>query len=276
MGSNRREDFEWEMPSDSDVLFDENTITEEEKEELGAPAPPDKKPCPKCGKELTWLADGSRPRAHKCVDEQAKVWVLTADRSKAYTALSDTFGEKVLQGDPSVAGCYMLGAAAAEDKAELDILLQKHGFEEEEITAILAATFTAPKPQGVTADLVIAKFIESRDEIAAMKKQFEESVAAIKELQDKRAKWLMTQLETIGGESLKTKVGTAFIDYKESATVADRAEFFKWVGEDFEERNQFLNSAVNKTAVKQRLEDGEVAPPGTNFVRIKDIKVRRA
>jgi hypothetical protein len=25
-----------------------------------------KKPCPECGKMLTWLADGSRPRAHKC------------------------------------------------------------------------------------------------------------------------------------------------------------------------------------------------------------------
>lgn len=40
----------------------------------GSPEPPVqqgqeaiKKPCPDCGREMTWLADGSRPRQHKCV-----------------------------------------------------------------------------------------------------------------------------------------------------------------------------------------------------------------
>lgn len=210
MGTNRREEFEWDT-SISDDPFDENLMTEEEKEEVGEPQGPEKKPCPDCGKSLTWLADGSRPRAHKCVDKE----------------------------EPQ---------------------------QTEEAPA---------KPQGVTADMVIAKYVESRDEIAALKKDFEEKKREIDELQSKRARWLMGRLDEVGGESLKTKAGTVFIDYKESAKVSERETFFKWVGEDFEERSQFLNSAVNKTAVKQRLEDGETAPPGTDFVRIKDIKVRR-
>lgn len=47
VGNNRREDFV-PQKSEGDHMAE-------------------KKPCPDCGKEFTWLADGSRPREHKCV-----------------------------------------------------------------------------------------------------------------------------------------------------------------------------------------------------------------
>ena len=34
---------------------------------------PVRKPCPRCGKEFAWLADGSRPRQHKCGDKVDEV-----------------------------------------------------------------------------------------------------------------------------------------------------------------------------------------------------------
>lgn len=55
MGNNRRE----ETPQ---VLDDAFEIPPDAKPATG----PEKKPCPECGKVLTWLQDGSRPRAHKC------------------------------------------------------------------------------------------------------------------------------------------------------------------------------------------------------------------
>jgi len=34
-------------------------------------AGPERKPCPKCGKSVLWLVDGSGPRAHNCTPTQA-------------------------------------------------------------------------------------------------------------------------------------------------------------------------------------------------------------
>lgn len=37
------------------------------------PEGPVRKPCPECGKDCAWLADGSRPRQHKCVPKEEPV-----------------------------------------------------------------------------------------------------------------------------------------------------------------------------------------------------------
>ena len=131
----------------------------------------------------------------------------------------------------------------------------------------------------VTADQVIAAFVKTRDDIAKLKKEFEEAEAKLKALQERRAQWLLVELDKLGGgekASIKTAHGTAFVEFKESATVADKEAFFGWVEEDFATRKHFLESSVSKTAVKQRLEDGETPPAGVNWVSIKDVKIRRA
>lgn len=149
---------------------------------------------------------------------------------------------------------------------------------------VAAAVFTEeekpmPEPAKITADQVIAAFVKTRDEIAKLKKEFEEAEANLKALQERRAQWLLVELDKLGGgekASIKTAHGTAFVEFKESATVADKEAFLSWVEEDFATRKHFLESRVSKTAVKQRLEDGETPPAGVNWVRIKDVKIRRA
>jgi hypothetical protein len=149
---------------------------------------------------------------------------------------------------------------------------------------VAAAVFTEeekpmPEPAKITADQVIAAFVKTRDEISKLKKEFEEAEANLKALQERRAQWLLVELDKLGGgekASIKTAHGTAFVEFKESATVADKEAFFGWVEEDFATRKHFLESRVSKTAVKQRLEDGETPPAGVNWVRIKDVKIRRA
>lgn len=171
------------------------------------------KPCPICGRTgLTWIADGSRPRSHKCVPQEVPKETV------------------------------------------------------------------APSTGAVTADKVIEAYIKTRDEIGVLKKQFDEAVADMKILQEKRGNWLKGEMDRLGATQIGTKgIGMCFVDFKDSAKVADRGAFLQWVQEDFESREHFLENRVAKGAVKQMLEDHEGAlPPGVDYVKVKDIKVRRS
>ena len=130
--------------------------------------------------------------------------------------------------------------------------------------------------QPITAEAVISAFIKTRDEIEAKEKAVKAEVAELKALQEKRSMWLIGTMDKIGATSLKGAAGTCFIDWKDSATVADSGAFLDWVHDDWDERKTFLENRVSKTAVKQRLEDGETPPPGVNYTKVKDIKIRRS
>jgi hypothetical protein len=127
----------------------------------------------------------------------------------------------------------------------------------------------------ISIDSVVDAYIQTRDLIEEKKKAFDAEVAELKDLQDRREKYILGSLDKLGVESFKTAHGTAFIDWKDSATVKDRESFFAWVEADFENHKHYLESRVSKTAVKQGLEDGAPPPPGVDYVRVKDLKVRR-
>ncbi len=128
----------------------------------------------------------------------------------------------------------------------------------------------------ITVEQVIEKYIETRDAIEAEKKLFDSKVADLKALQENREKWLMGALDKMGATSMKAPHGTVFIDYKDSVAVADAGIFMDWVRSDWDGRKTFLENRVSKTAVKQRLDDGDMLPPGVNYTKVKDVKVRRA
>ncbi|MDY0282399.1 MAG: hypothetical protein RBR35_17770 [Salinivirgaceae bacterium] len=125
-----------------------------------------------------------------------------------------------------------------------------------------------------TVDLVIAKYVATRDELEKMKKAFDAQVADLKALQEKRELWLKGQLDALGVESLRSAHGTVFTATKTSATVADWQSFLEWVVTN--DQFDFLEHRVNKTAVVQRLDEGDTLPPGTNFTTLKTVQVRRS
>lgn len=131
-------------------------------------------------------------------------------------------------------------------------------------------------PQQITADMVISKYVETRDQMAAKTKALKEELADLKVLQEKRELWLQGELTKLGLDSFKSAHGTAFTTWKDSATVADRQVFLDWVHKEWEDRESFLENRVSKSAVKQRLEDGELEPPGINYTKIKALQVRRS
>ena len=253
-----------------DDLFDPNApLTEQEKEELQIRDPKEKKPCPECGKLLTWTADGARPRAHKCVkkaDELAETKQIVAEALQRQAALADTGGIKV---DDVVAKYVELrtkitemtaafDAAAADVKSKM-LLLEKWLVGKQDFIA------------------TIAMYIATRDQIAEAKAKFELETDDLKALQERRESWMLGRLDANGATSMgKPGVGTCFVDWKDSATVADGDAFLNWVHGNWAVNKQFLENRVSKTAVKQRLDEGETPPPGVNYTKIKGVKVRRS
>lgn len=132
------------------------------------------------------------------------------------------------------------------------------------------------KNTGITADMVIAAYIATRDEIAAEKKLFEERVADLKVKQGKREAWLMKELDRMGVTSVKKNgVGIAFFNTKTSATLSDRDAFVAWVKEDWKTRDQFLDIKANKTSIKDRVDENETLPPGVNYTTVKVVQINK-
>ena len=131
-----------------------------------------------------------------------------------------------------------------------------------------------PMRQQITAEMVVAKYVETRDIIAAKKKELDAELAILKDLQTKRENWLMAEMNRIGATSIKTPHGTSYIDTVDNVSVADWSTFFGWVQEG--QKFDFLTHAVSKSAVKQAIEDGQPPPPGVNYSQFKSIKVRRS
>lgn len=206
----------------------------------------------------------------------AEIWIYHAESDSLF--IDDE--EFLYSGKSYDAGlCTMVGPAVTKSVDEVTTLLRAlEGWTEDDVTACIRSytmTQTPPAPRKITADQVVEAYVKTRDQLDAMKKEFDKQCEALKATQEKREAWLMSELNKIGAESIRTNHGTVFVDWKDSATVADAAEFMSWVHEDWDERRQFLENRVSKTAVKARLDDGQTEPPGVKYTKIKDVKVRR-
>jgi len=131
----------------------------------------------------------------------------------------------------------------------------------------------------VNVDDLTAKYIELRDRKAKIKKEAEDAEAALSALQDAIGDKIREIMHEMGVTSLKTAHGTAYIAYRESATVADWDVLLGFIKKS--EAWDLLERRVSKSAVKDRMEEDrngnyhQEPPPGVNFVRIEGVNVRR-
>ena len=128
-------------------------------------------------------------------------------------------------------------------------------------------------------DDLTAKYIELRDRKAKIKKEAEDAEAALSVLQDAIGDKIREIMHANGVTSVKTAHGTAYIAYRESATVADWDVLLGFIKKS--EAWDLLERRVSKSAVKDRMEEDrngnyhQEPPPGVNFVRIEGVNVRR-
>lgn len=129
--------------------------------------------------------------------------------------------------------------------------------------------------QAVTVENVIAAFIETRDLIASQQKELEENQKELKALQVRREEFLRNKLAEVGADSFKTSAGTCFTSRKESVKVDDWDTFLAFVAS--EQRFEFLNKGVNKTAALEMMGDkrDQPLPPGVGYTAIASINIRR-
>jgi hypothetical protein len=131
----------------------------------------------------------------------------------------------------------------------------------------------------VTADQLVAKYVELRDRCTAAKKKYEAEIAPWKDGMEKLEGHLQQMLDATGANSMNTDHGTIFRTYKESATVADWDAFMAYIQNNDEWG--LLERRVSKTYVKELMDeqrDGSYRnppPPGVNFVRLAAVQVRR-
>lgn len=138
-----------------------------------------------------------------------------------------------------------------------------------------AAEMEAEKPKQITIDTVVAAYVKTRAEISAKKKAYEEEEARLKGIQEKRENWLAAQMDATGQTAAKTDHGTCYFTRKESVTIVDWDAFLAYIVEH--EAYELLEHRVAKNAALEIMGDDrdKLPPPGTNYVGLRAVNVRK-
>ncbi len=121
---------------------------------------------------------------------------------------------------------------------------------------------------------LIQRYIAMRDYVEKRTAAFEEELQPYKKGMQAIEGAVHQQILDLGGESIKTEFGTAYLSETMSVKVASREEFMRFVFED--QREEFLTAAVSKEAVKDWINKYEVPPPGINITKIQKTNFRRS
>ena len=130
-------------------------------------------------------------------------------------------------------------------------------------------------------DKAISAYINIRDEIAARKKVFEESIAELKEKQGKISAHIDAKLTELGVDSIKSSTaGTAFRKTTSLISINDKSAYTDFVMERIEELGSeglcYLTMSAAKPAVTEYMDEHDDAvPPGIKFDQKTEIQIRK-
>lgn len=123
-----------------------------------------------------------------------------------------------------------------------------------------------PEP---SVESVIKLYMQLRD----AKKGFEADAAKAKEKMDKLEAWLQQRAGVDGVNGYNTDYGTAYLSTTDYAKVKNWEHFVEFVMRT--EGRKFLYKQVNKTAVKEFLEEFKTLPPGIEYGSKISMHVRK-
>ena len=140
-------------------------------------------------------------------------------------------------------------------------------------------------------------YIEMRDKVSAEEKKFKKFKADLQDKMAAIAAHITTTIGELGGDSLKTGAGTAFMSTVTRTSIDNWDKFTKYVANeilkdygitDKQERERllktstpsdvfaFFNKSVNKMTVLQFMSDNEQAlPPGVKYDATKELKINK-
>lgn len=122
--------------------------------------------------------------------------------------------------------------------------------------------------------LRVDQYVRLRDKIKEIEARHKEELKKYKETLEKLNAVILTHLTNVGGESIRTPAGTAYITEKKAASLADPAAFMDYVITN--EAWDLLDRKANNTAVADFIAAHNAPPPGVNFTSTLVVGVRRS
>lgn len=129
------------------------------------------------------------------------------------------------------------------------------------------------KPE-ITIDTRIAQYVKLRDRIEEMKERHKQELAPLNNALLMLNSDLLARLHAANVDSATVKgVGTAYINTKKSATIADGEEFKRFVIGT--QRFDLIDWRANAPAVAAYIEQDGTVPPGLNYRVVQVAGIRR-
>lgn len=119
----------------------------------------------------------------------------------------------------------------------------------------------------------VDQFVKLRDKVKAIKDRHKTELEPYNTAMEQLNALLLSRLEHIGADSVKTGAGTVYRTERCSASIADMTAFWNFVTrtDDW----NLVDRRANVSAVKDAIDDGKIVP-GVNFTRSYIAGVRRA
>lgn len=131
-----------------------------------------------------------------------------------------------------------------------------------------------PQTAKVTIDHRIQQYIKLRDLIKEEDNAHKEKMKPYREALDTLNSVILDLLNKSGGDSIKTKFGTAYKTVKRSASLEDADEFMKFVIST--QSWELMERKVNVTAAEAFADENGKLPPGVKMSSTAVVGVRRA
>lgn len=132
-------------------------------------------------------------------------------------------------------------------------------------------TEVAEKPQIAQ---IVERYVQLRDKKAELKAGYDASVKDIDAALERIENFLLTKMQELGVESVRTPFGTPYVSKRTSASVADWEAVLDFVKANDEW--QMLERRVNKTVVAQWRDEHNDLPPGLNWTEERVVNIRRS
>lgn len=158
--------------------------------------------------------------------------------------------------------------AVGGSKLMNEIFNQKKGMK---MTNVTTQGNGAAKPK--TIEDRVEQYVALRDKIKKMDEEHKEVMEPFRKALEGLNALLLNHLNTIGGESVKSKSGTVYKTVKESVSLEDPAAFMRHVIGT--ENWELLERKANLTACKEFAEENTIMPPGVKFSSMAVVGVRR-
>lgn len=127
--------------------------------------------------------------------------------------------------------------------------------------------------QPIDVDKRVGQYVALRDKIKELDDQHKESMKQYRDMLEQLGNILLSHLQSVNAESIKSAAGTFFRTTKKTASLEDAEAFMRFViaNNSFE----MLDRKANVKAIEDYLEANKVLPPGVKFSQRVEVNVRR-